>query len=167
MNILILDSGLKETLIPIIGELNTKQHEVTIIDLKEQQIKDCIGCYDCWLKTPGICCIQDDMPKILQAYVKADVVVLASPVKMGFITAELKSMIDRLIPLNHPYLRLNDDRMGHVRRYEKMPKRLMLLDDAQNSKFIKRIFAPLFEQANHLLYTSDKREVIIREITID
>lgn len=167
MNILILDSGLKETLIPIIGELRTKKHEVTIIDLKKQQIKDCIGCYDCWLKTPGICRIQDDMPKILKAYVKADVIVLASPVKMGFITAELKSMIDRLIPLNHPYLRLNGDRMGHLRRYKKMPKRLMLLDDAQHSEYIQTIFAPLLEQANHLLYSSDRKEVIIHELTTD
>ena len=34
--------------------------EVEIIDTSDMKIAHCMGCNQCWLKTPGICAIKDD-----------------------------------------------------------------------------------------------------------
>ena len=35
--------------------------EVEIVKLREKTIKNCIGCFTCWTKTPGKCIHKDDM----------------------------------------------------------------------------------------------------------
>ena len=39
--------------------------EVEVVALRKKTIKNCIGCFTCWTKTPGICIHQDDMTKEL------------------------------------------------------------------------------------------------------
>lgn len=107
-------------------------NEVRIITLREKNISDCIGCYACWLKTPGICALKDDQEEILKGYVWSDFILLASPVIMGFVSALLKKQNDRMLPLIHPYLKLNDDRMTHFARYGKNFQVGLLLDDSNN-----------------------------------
>ena len=31
----------------------------------ELDIHDCVGCFSCWNKTPGVCVFKDDMPGVL------------------------------------------------------------------------------------------------------
>ena len=38
-------------------------------------IKPCRGCFSCWSKTPGKCCIHDDMQEIIEKILRADVVI--------------------------------------------------------------------------------------------
>ena len=49
-----------------------KDQEAEIIDTSEMKIAHCMGCNQCWLKTPGICAIKDDYENILKKLVKAD-----------------------------------------------------------------------------------------------
>ncbi len=39
--------------------------EVQVVNLREKKIKNCIGCFTCWTKTPGQCIHKDDMTKEL------------------------------------------------------------------------------------------------------
>ena len=46
--------------------------DVEVVNLREKNIKNCIGCFTCWTKTPGKCLHKDDMtnelfPKWLEA----------------------------------------------------------------------------------------------------
>lgn len=108
--------------------LTEKGNETVILNLREMKINYCTGCYTCWLKTPGICVFKDDGPRILEEYINSDLVLFASPVIMGFVSALLKSVQERLLPLVHPFLCVNDDRMQHVPRYDKYPALALLLD---------------------------------------
>lgn len=39
--------------------------EVEVVDLRKKSIKQCIGCFTCWTKTPGVCIHKDDMTQEL------------------------------------------------------------------------------------------------------
>ncbi len=71
-------------------------HKVTKINVVHHRVLPCIGCYYCNSHN-GECNIRDDMPTILQKMVRADVLVLASPVYFYSISAQLKTVIDRTI----------------------------------------------------------------------
>ena len=50
-------------------KLSAGGHKAVMFKLREKKIEFCIGCYACWLKTPGICIHKDDMPDIIRQYV--------------------------------------------------------------------------------------------------
>ena len=70
-------------------------NEVEKIRVAEKEIGYCRGCYAC--KKTGICAVKDDMAKILQKMIDADVLVLSSPVYFYSIDAQLKALIDRTV----------------------------------------------------------------------
>ena len=110
------------------SSLVKKGNRVNMIKLKKMKLNFCIGCYSCWLKTPGVCIHKDDGPKILTEYINSDVVILSSPLIMGFTSALIKTLQERLIALSHPFVYIKDDRMQHVLRYEKYPSTVLLLE---------------------------------------
>jgi len=117
--------------------------EVSAVKLREKKIAFCIGCFSCWIKTPGICVHNDDMPTILAGYVTADVAVFASPLVMGNISYQLKAVQERLLPMALPYLYIKDDRMQHPPRYDKTPAVALLLGENENAQevaVVEKIF---------------------------
>lgn len=140
-------------------DLIHRNHTVTSMELNTMNLNDCIGCYNCWLKTPGICVWKDDMVAILKALLTADRVIIASPVKMSFISSLAKKVRDRQLPLVHPYLKMNGDRMGHLMRYEHQPRQMMLLDEEMHCEHIVKIYGH-----ENVLFMSNEREVLIDEL---
>lgn len=63
------------------------------ISLNELSIRPCQECGGC--DDTGECVIADDMAAIYRSVNKADVVILASPIFFGELTAQTKAMIDR------------------------------------------------------------------------
>ena len=45
------------------------------LDLRSTQVKDCTGCWSCWIKTPGRC-IHKDLDEFYKAYLNADIVII-------------------------------------------------------------------------------------------
>ena len=64
--------------------------KIILNDLNFKACQECGGCDE-----TGICILDDDMRPIYEKLAKADVVIVASPVYFGNITAQLKAMIDR------------------------------------------------------------------------
>ena len=67
---------------------------VTNFQLNRLTYRGCQGCYAC-KKGLDHCVLKDDLTQVLDAVAAADLVVLASPVYYGDITAQLKGFIDR------------------------------------------------------------------------
>lgn len=123
MKIVILNGGpepgkLDGYIADLTERLEAGGHTVKIFRLRDMDIGGCVGCFNCWLKTPGSCMNPDDTDMIRWEYVHSDFIIYASPVVMGFISALLKNAIDRNIPLALPYLRAYKGEMHHILRYE-------------------------------------------------
>lgn len=71
-----------------------KGHYAEIIMLRNKKINYCTGCGTCG--STHRCVQRDDMPALLEKMIAADVIVLASPVYFYSVSAQLKTMIDRV-----------------------------------------------------------------------
>ncbi len=106
--------------------------EVETAYLSKMNIKYCTGCFNCWLVTPGRCIYRDkdDMHGLLQKWRGVDVMIWATPVYIDGVSAQLKTMMDRMLPGALPYI---DDtgEEGHSqhpsRRKAKEKKKLLLM----------------------------------------
>lgn len=96
--------------------------EVQVFGFQDQEITPCIGCWDCWLKTPGKCVMTDRMSESYSDFVNSDTVILLLDTAQGFINHRGKAFIDRSIPHFHPYIKLVRGEAQHLSRYEKLPE---------------------------------------------
>ncbi len=71
-------------------------HNVQKVFLASKKIGYCRGCGVC--NTTHTCVQKDDMAEILEQMVKADVIVLATPVYFYSMDGQMKTLIDRTVP---------------------------------------------------------------------
>ena len=113
--------------------LESSEHSVTILPLREKDIRYCVGCFGCWVKTPGECVSRDDSREICREVIHSDLVLFASPVIMGFTSALLKKAHDKLIPLIHPYFEWVQHEAHHMARYDEYPLMGLLLEKGEDT----------------------------------
>ena len=94
-----------------------KDKEVEMIDTSEMKIAHCMGCNQCWLKTPGICAIKDDYEVILKKLVEADNLWIVSDTQFGFLDYKGKRLMDRIMPMLNMTVGFRDGWMRHELRY--------------------------------------------------
>ena len=133
MKITILNGNpIQTTLDAYLGQLKSSLqaggHSVTQIDLRHSTLRYCIGCWGCWVKTPGECVNGDDSPEMDRAVINADFVLWTAPLKMGFPSELLKRANDKHLPLIHPYMEVDLGEAHHLRRYPKSPRIGLLLE---------------------------------------
>lgn len=71
-------------------------HDVEKVFLADKKINYCTGCGVC--NTAHECIQKDDMQELLEKLLQADVIVMASPVYFYTINAQMKTLIDRIVP---------------------------------------------------------------------
>ncbi len=79
-------------------------HQAEKIYIHDRNIMFCLGCMSCQ-KKGGTCVQKDDMADILTEMVRADVLVMATPIYFYSLNAQLKVLIDRTCP---QYTRISD-----------------------------------------------------------
>jgi len=119
--------------------------DVEVVLLAEMKIKNCRACLKCWTKTPGKCVLADDMPALLEKFMQADIVVMATPVYIHNVTGIMKTFLDRMTPIIDPHLiKLDNGDTGHYKRYDQYPKFGVIATGGfpgQNfSEFVSRYF---------------------------
>lgn len=71
-------------------ESGAHTEKIILNSLNFKACQECGGCDE-----TGVCILDDDMTPMYEKLAKADVIIVASPVYFGNITAQLKAMIDR------------------------------------------------------------------------
>jgi multimeric flavodoxin WrbA/putative sterol carrier protein len=100
--------------------------EVEGVDLRKKKVNNCAGCFSCWTKTPGTCIHQDDMTQeLFPKWLESDLVIYASPLYHFTVNAEMKSFIERTLPILEPFFMQQDGQTYHPLR-QKHPKVVVL-----------------------------------------
>lgn len=113
----------------VILNKNKANIEFECFDLRNMDINYCCGCWSCWVKTPGRCIQEDEMPRLLKSMINSHLTVFVSPVHMGFVSANIKKVNDKMIPLLHPYIGIFNGECHHIKRYDQYPKLGLILVD--------------------------------------
>jgi multimeric flavodoxin WrbA len=90
--------GNSDTLVDyfIKGLKSTGEVEVFDFILNEMKISPCQGCESCATSENHNCAIDDDMNQIYSVFADADFVVWATPMYWGYMTAQMKTALDRM-----------------------------------------------------------------------
>ena len=105
------------------GIKETCKADITQLDVYRLNIKDCLGCFHCWSKTPGICCIHDDMEYVLAKILESDIIIWSFPLYYFGIPSKLKALMDRQLPLNLPFMEKDSPSGAHPHRYDMSSKK--------------------------------------------
>lgn len=99
-----LHGNTAELVKPFVEELKKKGADVVSIPLDEKQIAPCRGCYVCQDVAGEYGCVQqDDMQKVAEEIVRADHLILATPIYSWYCTPKMKAVLDRCFGLNKVY----------------------------------------------------------------
>ena len=100
------------------GELLAAGWDVQAITLREQKIGNCAGDFYCWVRSPGICNVNDDNRLIAESIVNSDLLVYLTPVTFGGYSSELKRMVDHQLQNILPFFAQVDGETHHQKRYK-------------------------------------------------
>ncbi|MHA3964116.1 MAG: flavodoxin family protein [Candidatus Thorarchaeota archaeon SMTZ1-45] len=78
------------------GVKETGDFEVLDFILNDMDIRPCQGCESCAASAEHKCAIDDDMHQIYSVFAEADIVVWATPMYWGYMTAQMKIALDRM-----------------------------------------------------------------------
>jgi len=107
-------------------QLGQDHCQTETISLWERNIRHCLGCFSCWVKTPGRCIVEDDGRDIAAKAVRSDILAAVTPVVFGGYGYELKKALDRMIPTILPLFTLVQNEIHHKPRYNQYPSWLIL-----------------------------------------
>jgi len=113
--------------------LTSKEYRVTVFKLRDMDIKQCTGCFRCWMETPGKCVEKDQSGEVCKEYINSDFVLFTSPIIMGFPSALLRKAQEMLLPLIHPYYIVANNGVQHLSRYDKYPPVGLILEKAKDT----------------------------------
>jgi len=117
-----LDEDLTPVLDNLMTVLSNQESETEIFHLRELKLAHCLGCFGCWLKTPGMCVEDDAGRRIARAVIQSDTTVFFSPVTFGGYSPELKKMMDHFIQLISPFFAMDHGEVHHPPRYAGRPR---------------------------------------------
>ncbi|MBW7864309.1 MAG: flavodoxin family protein [Candidatus Hydrogenedens sp.] len=78
-------------------EHGAETETIYLIDTHVEFCRNCRSCTQSSGDSPGVCPLNDEMPRILDALDKSDAFILASPMNFSTVTAVTKRFIERLV----------------------------------------------------------------------
>ena len=93
--------------------------EVCSMNLREKTIRPCLGCYTCWVKTPGQCIQMDDMTnELLPRLIASDLIVYATPLYFKTMNAVMSIFRERMLPMSLPFVEKRDGNRAFLLRHK-------------------------------------------------
>ncbi len=93
----------------------------TTIFCAQPAVRHCMGCFGCWVKTPGQCVIADRAREFCGEIPRCDEVIIISKLTFGGLSPDIKAVLDRSIGYMLPFFRIVEGEMHHVQRFPSSP----------------------------------------------
>lgn len=97
------------------------------LDVNKLDINFCLGCFCCWNKTPGKCVLNDDMQKVIESLLWADITIWSFPLYYFSVPSKLKTLIDRQLPMVQPFMVQDSESGNHPTRFDMSNKKNVLI----------------------------------------
>ena len=124
------------------------------VDLSQLKIADCMGCFSCWVRTPGRCVIRDDAVGVYPLIAHSDHVIYVSRLFCGSYDVPMKTMLERAIPIQQAFLRLVQGEIHHKIR-DVAPKEATILGYGALSERERQVFSHMVHRnARNLQFSS-------------
>lgn len=109
--------------------IKEKQEDCVIeeVFVNKLEINSCLGCFSCWSKTPGKCVINDDMQRVIEKILWADITIWSFPLYYFSIPGKLKTLIDRQLPMSLPFMVKDAESGSHPSRYDTSNKKNVII----------------------------------------
>jgi hypothetical protein len=147
-------------------ELERMGWETDVFHLHDKKIAPCQGCYGCFIKTPGICLIDDDGREIAGRAVQSDLMIFLTPVTFGGYSSLLKNAVDRFIQIVLPFFMKINGEYHHKPRYVRYPHLVGIgvlpHPDEESEGIFKTLVA---RNALTLISSSNTAGVVFRDYT--
>lgn len=98
--------------------------ENTIVISDQGTIRHCIGCFGCWIKTPGVCVLKDPYQNLGALLGKCDQLIIISRCCYGSYSPFVCNILNRSISYMLPYFETINGETHHRLRY---PKEIQLV----------------------------------------
>jgi multimeric flavodoxin WrbA len=112
-------------------------------------VHGCVGCFGCWIKTPGRCVIADRGVDFVGPLSLCDEFIVISRMTFGGLSPDVKAVLDRSIGIVMPFFRYINGETHHTKRYGKIP-RLRYLFYGQNMTESEKATAGKLAVANQI-----------------
>ena len=134
-----------------------------LVDLSSKKIAPCVGCFGCWVKTPGRCVIRDDATAIYPLIAQSQRILYVTRVRFGSYDLPMKRMLERSIPIQQAFLRLHHGEVHHVQR-NVQPKEAVLIAYDTGSEEERALFTRLVQRnALNMSFVSHRIEFVSAE----
>jgi multimeric flavodoxin WrbA len=129
----------------LVEALTARNWHITPFILKDAEIRPCLGCFGCWVQTPGRCVLADTHT-VTSSVARSDLVVFLTPITFGGYSSELKKVVDHLIPNILPFFTQVNGETHHKPRYERYAKLLFVGVAPEQDAMSEAIFTKLAER---------------------
>lgn len=130
----------------VVAQLERAGWQTDVRLLRDARIANCTACFNCWMRTPGECVVDDDARDVARACVQSHLVVLLTPVTFGGYSSALKKAFDRMVPIVSPlFIKVNGE-THHKKRYARYPAMLGIGTLPEPDAEAERIFTTLIER---------------------
>jgi hypothetical protein len=113
----------------ILHDLDIQTAESLLCDVPNAQVfsarrkmAKCIGCFGCWLRTPGLCIMHDGAQFLGGQIACCDEFIIISKNFYGGFSKEIKNALDRSISFVLPFFEIRNREQHHQARYSKRGK---------------------------------------------
>lgn len=113
MNILIHDLSNEQ-----FQSLFPEENNETYIISDNGTIQHCIGCFGCWIKTPGKCVLKDGYDNMGELLSKCEKLTIISRCFYGCYSPFVKNVLDRSISWFLPFFKIRNNETHHQSRYQ-------------------------------------------------
>jgi multimeric flavodoxin WrbA len=146
-------------------ELTKRGYVVETVPLADTPICSCKGDFGCWVKTPGVCVIDDEARDIARKVVASDLWVHFTPITFGGPSSQLKKALERIIGIVLPRFEVHEGLTRHSARYKRYPLLLGVGVAEDSGSEIEQIFGALIERNAIEVHCPSQASVVLRADT--